>query len=187
MRMASILASLALSLMSLALLSAGSSPAHAEEPLTTGSIAAASKGSVTGLAMPRFVSLKPSDTPMREGPGKTHAISWIFKKEGMPVEITAEFENWRRVRDSEGAEGWVYHSRLSGRRTVMIRARTKAAFVPLYRSPNEADGMSARLTPGVIAALESCDGAWCKLRGEDFSGYVRQTMLWGVYPAEVLK
>ena len=162
-------------------------PVHAGDPTTTGSIGDTGKGSVTGLAMPRYVSLKPSDTPMRLGPGKGHAISWIFKTEGMPVEITAEFENWRRVRDSEGAEGWVYHSRLSGRRTVMIRAKTKASFVPLYRSPSEAEGMSAQLTPGVIAVLESCDGAWCKLHGEGYGGFVRQTMLWGVYPAETVK
>ena len=74
-------------------------------------------GSVSGLPIPRFVSLKPSDTPMREGPSKDHRIKWVFKKEGVPVEIIAEFENWRRVRDSEGDDGWVFHSRLSGRRT----------------------------------------------------------------------
>lgn len=156
------------------------------DPATTGSIPA-NAGSVTGLAVPRFVSLKPSDTPMREGPGKSHAISWIFKREGLPVEITAEFENWRRVRDSEGAEGWVYHSRLSGRRTVMVRGRAKAGLVALYRTESEEDGISARLSPGVIAGLETCDGSWCKLRGDDFSGFVRQSELWGVYPAEVVK
>ena len=56
-------------------------------------------------------------------------------------EITAEFENWRRVRDSEGAEGWVYHSLLSGRRTAVITMKTKDELAPLYdrADPNQRD------------------------------------------------
>ena len=174
-----------IALMSVILLSV---PAIANEDFATGSIASPPSGSVTGLAMPRFVSLKPSDTPMREGPGKNHAIKWIFKKEGLPVEITAEFENWRRVRDSEGAEGWVYHSRLSGRRTAMIRAKDKTtASIPLYKAAGDDSAMLAKLEPGVVASLDNCNGKWCRIRGEGYDGFIRQDRLWGVYPAEVFK
>ena len=77
-------------------------------------------GSASGLPVPRFVSLKSDHVNVRGGPTKDHDVSWIYTRAGLPVEVTAEFENWRRVRDSEGSEGWVYHSLLAGRRTVMI-------------------------------------------------------------------
>ncbi len=159
------------------------SPLSAEEPMVTGSIPGAVAGPATGLPIPRFVSLKPSDTPMREGPSKDHAVKWIFKREGLPVEITAEFDNWRRIRDSEGAEGWVYHTRLSGRRTVMImaRGRQKAEPVALYASAGETSSVPARLEPGVIATLDTCSNDWCLIRGEGFNGYIRREKLWGVY------
>ena len=77
-------------------------------------------GNVTGLTLPRYASLKTDRVNLREGPSKDHATKWVFQRAGLPVEITAEFETWRKVRDSEGAEGWVLHSLLSGRRTALV-------------------------------------------------------------------
>ena len=86
-------------------------------------------GPVTKLPLPRFASLKTDRVNLREGPSKDHATKWVYERAGLPVEITAEFEIWRRVRDSEGVEGWVLHSLLSGRRTALVtpnkRARTR--------------------------------------------------------------
>jgi SH3-like domain-containing protein len=144
-------------------------------------------GSVSGLPIPRFVSLKPSDTPMREGPSKDHRIKWVFKKEGVPVEIIAEFENWRRVRDSEGDDGWVFHSRLSGRRTAQINPNLKQADIPLYTRDNDSTPVVARLQPGVIGSVEQCTGKWCRLIGDGFDGWLPQERLWGVYPGERVK
>jgi SH3-like domain-containing protein len=144
-------------------------------------------GSVSGLPIPRFVSLKPSDTPMREGPSKDHRIKWVFKKEGVPVEIIAEFENWRRVRDSEGDDGWVFHSRLSGRRTAQINPKLKQSDIPLYARDSESTAVVARLQPGVIGSVEQCSGKWCRLIGDGFDGWLPQERLWGVYPGERVK
>jgi SH3-like domain-containing protein len=144
-------------------------------------------GSVSGLPIPRFVSLKPSDTPMREGPSKDHRIRWVFKREGMPVEIIAEFENWRRVRDSEGDDGWVYHARLSGRRTAQISPKLKAENVTLHARDSESSAVVARLQPGVIGAVEQCTGRWCRITGEGFDGWTQQDRLWGVYPGERIR
>jgi SH3-like domain-containing protein len=158
----------------MALLAAVAAPALAQE--TTGSI--------SGLPIPRFVSLKPSDTPMREGPSKDHRIKWVFKKEGVPVEIIAEFDNWRRVRDSEGDDGWVYHARLSGRRTAQVNPKLKDQNVPIHARDSDSAQVVARLAPGVIGSIEQCNGRWCKLQGEGFEGWAQQDKLWGVYPGE---
>jgi SH3-like domain-containing protein len=144
-------------------------------------------GSVSGLPIPRFVSLKPSDTPMREGPSKDHRIKWVFKKEGVPVEIIAEFENWRRVRDSEGDDGWVFHSRLSGRRTAQINPKLKDTSIALHERDSDSAAVVARLQPGVIGSVEQCSGRWCRLVGEGFDGWLPQERLWGVYPGERVK
>ncbi len=155
--------------------------------LTCPAVAQETTGSVSGLPVPRFVSLKPSDTPMREGPSKDHRIKWVFKKEGVPVEIIAEFENWRRVRDSEGDDGWVFHSRLSGRRTAQINPKLKQADIPLYARDSDSTQVVARLQPGVIGSVEQCSGKWCRLVGDGFDGWLQQERLWGVYPGERVK
>src|SRR5262252_6644676 len=82
-------------------------------------------GSASGLPIPRFVSLKADRVNVRAGPTKDHDVAWVYTRSGLPVEVTAEFENWRRIRDWEGAEGWVYHSLLSGRRTATVAPKGK--------------------------------------------------------------
>src|SRR5215207_5187614 len=82
-------------------------------------------GSASGLPVPRYVSLKSDRVNVRAGPTKDHDVAWVYARSALPVEVTAEFENWRRIRDWEGAEGWVYHSLLSGRRTATIASKGK--------------------------------------------------------------
>jgi SH3-like domain-containing protein len=141
-------------------------------------------GSVSGLTIPRFVSLKSDRVNARSGPNKDQEVRWVYTHAGMPVEVTAEFENWRRIRDWEGAEGWVYHTLLSGKRTAMVVPKTKDELVPLYESADIESAVSARLQSGVLGAIKSCNGTWCQFSGKGFEGYVRQERLWGAYPNE---
>src|SRR4051812_34824947 len=148
-------------------------------------------GKSTGLPVPRYVSLKSDRVNLREGPSKDHRTSWVFQRAGLPVEIIAEFETWRRIRDSEGTEGWVLHSLLSGRRTALVTpwAKAEATPLPLYERAEERAEVVAKLQPGVIANVRQCTGTWCRIvvvtpKARDLTGWVRQDRLWGVYPNE---
>src|SRR3569832_3581 len=136
-------------------------------------------GSVSGLPIPRFVSLKSDRVNVRGGPNKDQEVRWVYTRAGMPVEITAEFENWRRIRDWEGAEGWVYHSLQSGRRTAVVVPKLNNELVPLYDSPEPTSAVTAKLQSGVLGSRMSCDGTWCWFFGKNFSGYIQQDRLWG--------
>jgi SH3-like domain-containing protein len=143
---------------------------------------------VSGLPIPRFVSLKSDRVNVRGGPTKDHEVTWVYSRAGLPVEITAEFENWRRIRDWEGAEGWVYHSLLSGRRTATVspKGKDRNELVALYEKPDSSSAVAARLQPGVLGSVKSCTGSWCRVYGEKFDGWIQQERLWGVYPNEKL-
>jgi SH3-like domain-containing protein len=145
--------------------------------LTFGAAAALAAGDAetSGLPVPRFVSLKTDRVNVRGGPDKDHDVAWIYTRVGWPVEITAEFENWRRIRDSDGSEGWVYHSLLSGKRMAVVQMKAKTD----PQSP-----VTAKLEVGVLAAVKSCGGTWCRVVGEGYDGWIEQTQLWGVYPDE---
>ena len=64
------------------------------------------------------------------GPGQEYDVAFTFVRAGLPVEITQEFDNWRKIRDSEGSEGWVFHSLLSGKRTALVAPWDKSGPVP---------------------------------------------------------
>jgi SH3-like domain-containing protein len=165
----------------LSLLLAGIGAVAAEDGLKQAALAAATSGE----RLPRFVSLKSDKVNVRRGPSTDQTIVWVFSRAGLPVEVIAESDNWRRVRDSEGADGWVFHSLLSARRTVLVTPWSKSdQSVPLYSSPSTSSSAVAELQSGVLGNVLVCDGYWCKLSVNDYSGYVEQDKLWGVYRGE---
>jgi len=158
---------------------------------TIGTAAAAGSdpaiGPKSGLPIPRFVSLKPDRVNVRSGPSRDHEVTWVYTRAGLPVEITAESENWRRIRDWEGAEGWVYHSMLSGRRTAIVKAKEKDTLVPLFAKPAANADVAAQLQNGVFAAIKQCTGTWCRIVGPGFDGWIAQERLFGAYPNEIVE
>ena len=144
-------------------------------------------GSASGLPLPRFVSLKADKVNMHIGPAKNHDVKWLYQRAGLPVEITAEFENWRRIRDSDGTEGWVYHSLLSGRRTGVVTAKSKDDLIPLHERADAKSAVIAQLQPGVLGSVKRCSGGWCRMYGQSFDGWIPQERLWGVYPNEKIE
>jgi SH3-like domain-containing protein len=143
-----------------------------------------SSGPKSGLPVPRFVSLKPDRVNVRGGPTRDHDVTFVYTRAGLPVEITAESDNWRRIRDWEGSEGWVYHSLLSGRRTAVVTPKDKTSLVPLHDQADKTGAVVAQLQAGVLATVKRCNGSWCRIVGPGYDGWVVQEQLWGVYPNE---
>lgn len=144
----------------------------------------------SGLPLPRFVSLKSQRINMRVGPGKDYKVNWLYLKKGLPMEIIQEFDHWRKVRDPEGQEGWIYHSLLSGKRTAIVAPWNKgdqSQMINLRESPSDSSNMVAKLEPGVIARINYCEYKWCAVEIKNFEGFVEQTTLWGVYPDETVE
>ena len=104
-----------LALFGLMILSVTGADAAAAQPATPGVAVGPS-----GLPVPRFVSLKSGRVNVRVGPGEDYKIAWVFVKSGLPIEVVQEFDNWRQIRDSDGATGWVFQSLLSGKRTAVV-------------------------------------------------------------------
>lgn len=136
----------------------------------------------TGLPLPRFVSLRANKVNMRTGPGKRYPVNWMFVHHGLPVEIVAEFEDWRRVRDWQGTEGWVHRSMLSGTRTVVVRGGLQ----PLRQNPNLNAPMTARVMEKVVGRVLKCEKNWCRITIGKKRGWIRYPHIWGVYPEEII-
>ncbi len=141
------------------------------------------RGPVTHLPIPRFVSLKTSEGNVRRGPSLRHRIDWVFKHPGMPLEITGEFGHWRQVRDRDGVGGWVHYSLLSGARTAIIDRDLS----PLYSSADTQSQINAYLEAGVIARIETCGLAWCRVKADGIRGWTTKENLWGVRANEVIE
>lgn len=140
----------------------------------------------SGLPLPRFVSLKSGRVNSRIGPGLNYSVDWLYMKPGLPMEIIQEYDNWRRVRDQDGAEGWVNQSLLSGRRTAIAAPwqKGKEAQLNLLARPERSASAVALVEPGAIGGIKSCDGEWCELSFGGREGWLPQSLVWGAYPGE---
>jgi len=143
-------------------------------------------GPSSGRPLPRFVSLKSDKVNVRRGPSSEHQVAWVYSRRNLPVEVTAEFEHWRRIRDSDGEEGWVYHSLLSSRRSVIVSPWKKGT-VMMLSQPDRSSRPVAQVESGVLGFVDQCTGEWCRIETNGYSGWLRQDILWGVYPGEKLR
>lgn len=138
---------------------------------------------VSGLPLPRFVSLRAGEVNMRTGPGVQYPVEWVYTRKDLPVEIIAEFETWRKVRDWEGTQGWVHQSMLSGKRTVLITGDVRS----LRIKDDAKSSTRARVEPGVIGRLVDCPrgNGWCRIEVAGLEGWLRHVDFWGAYKNEV--
>lgn len=148
---------------------------------TNATASAPTFGPETHLPLPRYVSLKASESNVRRGPSLSHRIDWVFTRRGMPLQVVAEYGHWRRVVDRDGQGGWVHYTLLSGVRTVIV----DADMLPLRRSPSPDAPENAELEAGVIAQLDECEIDWCRLEAGGYKGWAPKAVLWGVEPDEL--
>lgn len=141
------------------------------------------KAATSGLPLPRFVSTRSDSVNVRSGPGERYPVQWVLRRKGMPVEVTAEYENWRKIRDWTGTEGWVHQALLSGRRLVVVHPDEAV----MRAKPDAIARPVARAAAGVIARVESCSADWCDVEIGPTTGWISKQYLWGVYPSESIE
>lgn len=137
----------------------------------------------SGLKLPRFTSLKSNEVNVRTGPGTRYPIQYLYRRETMPVEVIDEYDLWRKIRDVEGATGWVHKTMLDGRRTVMIKGKEPRI---VRRDPEEKAKPLLKAEPMVIAKLVECEKDWCRITLSGRKGWIEKAYIWGVYPDEVM-
>ncbi len=163
-------------------------PDAAPETLTDGVPPVETRGETrigdSGLPVPRFVSLKSGEVYMREGPSPEHKVEWVYVRRGLPVEVIAESDVWRRIRDADGVTGWVHKGMLDGRRSVLM---TPGANVPLLESPAPDAPVIAYAEAGVVAKLKACGGGFCEIEAKSIDAWVSRDRIWGVYQDETVE
>jgi SH3-like domain-containing protein len=150
---------------------------------TTASALAVAEGS--GLPLPRFVSLRAKEVNMRAGPGVQYPVEWVYHRQTLPVEIIAEYNTWRKVRDWQGTQGWIHQSMLGGRRFIIVTGTKRT----VRRQAAAKSAPVAQAETGVIGKLVRCpeSGNWCEIEIGNHKGWLRKVDFWGVYRDEVVE
>ena len=125
---------------------------------------------------PYWASLSAGQARMRTGPGRNYPASWLYQRQGLPVKVIEVYPGWRKVRDPDGAEGWMIANLISDQRTAVVKDNG----VELRDEPNPGAHVLWRAEPGVIGHITHCGEGWCKIDVKGRGGYTETNHLWGV-------
>ena len=142
----------------------------------------AEKGPVTGLELPRFVSLKSNDVNLRVGPSINYPIKIKYIEKNLPVEVIDEFDTWRKIKDYDDNIGWLHKSLIKGDRFILTVTK-KENKKNIYNRPNGT--IIGIVNNNNILSLEKCLINWCYISHDHFRGWLSKEFIWGVYKEEI--
>jgi len=121
-----------------------------------------------------FLSLKKDKVNVRYGPSFKSPIKFVYKKVNLPIKQIDKKENWRRIIDFKNNSGWIHWSQLKKVNSI-IPLKDKI----LFRKPSNFSKPLAIIKSGRILVLKKCDGEWCKVKSENFKGWIKNNDIWG--------
>lgn len=132
------------------------------------------------LPIPRFACLRSNKVNMHVGPGVKYPVEWTFVCKSMPLMITAEFEQWRRVKAIDGTVGWIHKSMLSSKKNKILEQDTA-----MYTRASKNSKKIANLSKWVVVDVLKSSKSWSKVStktddGLKIIGWVKNNSFWSL-------
>ena len=121
-----------------------------------------------------LLSLKKNKVNVRYGPSFDSPVKFIYKKINLPIKQIDKKDNWRRIIDIKNNSGWVHWSQLKPINSV-INLKDKI----LFKKPSNFSTPLAKIQKGKIMIIQKCTKDWCKIRTDNFKGWIKTDNIWG--------
>tara|TARA_B100001115_G_C15485601_1_gene229341 strand:- start:35 stop:505 length:471 start_codon:yes stop_codon:yes gene_type:complete len=123
----------------------------------------------------KIMSTKYNEVNVRNGPGLNHLVIYKIFKKGYPLKIISNFENWSKISDVDGIEGWISNSQLTSKKYVIITSNYEF----LYKFPNTKSKKIAKVMKNFVLENKKCNLDWCFVKEKEIEGWVRKNGIWG--------
>ena len=121
-----------------------------------------------------FLSLKKNKVNVRYGPSFESPVKFIYNKIDLPIKLIDKKENWRRIIDFKNNSGWIHWSQLKKINSIIL-LEDKI----LFNKPSKFSKPLAKIKKGRVLVLQKCDGIWCKIKTNNFKGWIKTDNIWG--------
>ena len=129
----------------------------------------------SSMAEETFVSLKKNKVNVRYGPSFESDIKFFYKKINFPLKQIDKKENFIRIIDLKNNSVWIHSSQLKKNNSV-IALENKV----LFKKPSSFAKPIARIENGRLLILNKCQKKWCKIKSEDYEGWIKTNDIWGL-------
>ncbi len=127
-----------------------------------------------------YMTLRSDEVYMRYGPSTDNPIKWVYNKKGWPMAVQNRFDQWLKVRDISGEEGWIHKSLLSSRDYAIIQSGSERGYAVLRKKSKLDSSGIARIEDGGLVRVHECEDFVCKVSMSSFKGYLEKKVLWGI-------
>ena len=121
-----------------------------------------------------FFSLKKNKVNVRYGPSFESPVKYIYKKLNLPIKQIDRKENWRRIIDFKNNSGWIHLSQLK-----KVNSIIPLEDEILFHKPTIFSKPLAKIKKGRVLVIQKCDRTWCKVKSENFKGWIKVEKIWG--------
>ena len=123
-----------------------------------------------------YLILKNNKANVRYGPGFDYPIKFIYKKKNFPVKVIDKKENFRKIIDFKKNSGWIHTSQLKkGKSFILLKNQI------LFSKPTKYSKPMLKISKGRLLLVKKCKKNWCKVKTENYLGWVITNNIWGTY------
>lgn len=139
------------------------------------SVGPAAAQSQSDVEVPYWASISVDQARMRKGPSPHVPVMWEYRRKDLPVKVVARHENWRKVEDPDGTQGWMAARLLSRTRTAIVTGEIRA----MREDASVSAPVAYRAQPGVVGRISDCKNGWCLFDVQGRKGWIQTDHIWG--------
>ena len=123
----------------------------------------------------KFLSLKNDKVNVRFGPSLKSPIKFIYYKKFLPIKIIDSKENFKRIIDHKKNSGWIHRSQLREANSIIV-LEDKIVF----KKNSKFSKPLVKLKKGRLIQVKKCISNWCKIKTENYLGWLQNDDVWGL-------
>ena len=120
--------------------------------------------------------LKNNKVNVRYGPSFDHPIKFVYKKKFLPIKILDKEENFRKIIDHKKNSGWIHISQLKKSSTLIV-LEDKI----MFKKNTKLSRPLVKLEKGRLVVVKNCLVKWCKIKSDQFTGWIKNENIWGIF------
>ena len=124
-----------------------------------------------------YLTLRSNKVNLRQGPSLNHPIKLVYNKKFLPVLILDKSYNFRKIKDHENNTGWVHISQLSKKKAAITIEEDQI----IFNRPSIFSKPLVVVKKGKLCKVQKCEMDWCKVKVEDYKGWIKKNSLWGLF------
>ena len=122
-----------------------------------------------------YLVLKNNKVNVRYGPGFDYPVKYVYKKKNLPVKVIDKKENFRKIIDFKKNSGWIHSSQLKkGKSFILLKDQV------LFKNPSKYSKPILKINKGRLLLVKKCKKKWCKVKTEEYEGWISTSNLWGI-------